>query len=516
MTDHMLRFWQSVDSKDPFDALFLAAPILLHSLDNTGRFTRVSEFWTTKLGYKRGEMLNQRMTNFMTPSSRTFAEEISLPAFHQQGNSEGIEYDFVCKDGGILAVVMSAIAEYDETGVFTQSLAISFENSKAKQTALELQRKHQVDATGEFVSGMAHDFNSLMAVIQGNLHLLENDPDDPDRKDFIRDAVDASQRGRSLIEQLLTYGRRAKLSPTPLDLNKTVATTQRLAERLFPSNIELEIMTGDALWPSHADAALLESALLNILNNAKDAMPSGGKITVETENLVIESGFTDSTRDHVEPGQYVMISVSDTGHGMDERLVSKAFEPFFTTKPSSQGSGLGLSMVAGFIRQSKGAITIKSTPGVGTKVHMCFPVELADTGPLNAQTDASHALDKEKKVLIVEDDPTVRTVLARQLKGERLEVFEADTGDVAVKSMESGLQPDLLLTDIVMPGMIQGPELAKKARAMLPDLRVLFMSGYPMDMSHHATEISPTDKQLMKPVSQERLVAAVMELLVEN
>ncbi|MEO0750923.1 MAG: ATP-binding protein, partial [Pseudomonadota bacterium] len=335
-------------------------------------------------------------------------------------------------------------------------------------------------------------------------------------EEFISDAIEATKRGGSLIEQLLTYGRRAKLAPSLINLNDTMSAADRLVRRLFPSNIEIKTIPNGTLWKSHVDAALLETAILNILNNARDSMPQGGEISMETRNVQINQDFIDPHREDIEPGRYVMISISDTGHGMDKRLVSKVFEPFFTTKSLSEGSGLGLSMVMGFIHQSKGAIRVTSEPGLGTTFRMYFPVEPVDTSPMSTLHVARQTLDQEKKVLIVDDDSGVRSVLARQLKDEKIKVFEAETGDGAFEAMDSGLHPDLLLTDIVMPGALQGPELVQKARAMLPDLRVLFISGYPVEMTHHAAGIAPTDKQLIKPVSQDKLVAAVMDLLIED
>ncbi|MEL7280620.1 MAG: ATP-binding protein [Pseudomonadota bacterium] len=516
MTNNILRFGQSRDSSDPFEPLFSGAPFLMHSIDRDGMLLKVSQFFARKMGYTAHEMLGRPIVDFLTDDSRKHALAVMLPQFYRTGTTENAECSFVTKDGKVLPVLMSAVAEYNSEGTFLRSFAILFDNSQAKENARELQRKYRMDAIGSLVGGVAHDFNNLLAVVQGNLDFLKRDPDDPERKEFIDDAVEATKRGSSLIEQLLTFGRRAELSPRPTNLNETMASACRLVERLYPSNIEIQKIDGDALWKSHVDTALLETAILNILNNARDAMPGGGRIAMETRNVQINEDFINRNREDIEPGRYVMLSISDTGHGMDKRLLSKVFEPFFTTKSQSDGSGLGLSMVLGFIHQSKGAIRVSSEPGVGTTFKMYFPVEPVDTSPLNTIQVVRQILETEKKVLIVEDDSGVRSVLARQLKDEKIEVFEAETGDSAFTAMSSGLEPDLLLTDIVMPGALQGPELAKKARAMLPDLRVLFISGYPVEMSHHTVGISPQDRQLVKPVSQDKLVAAVIELLIHD
>lgn len=515
MTNHIKGFWQSLGSNDPFDALFQAAPILLHSVDDQGRYLRISQYWADHLGYSVAELLGKPMLDFLTPESRVYAKEIAIPAFRKYGNATDIEYDFVCKNGDILPIVMAAIAEYDNGGTFVRSLAISFDNSNARKIAKELQRKHSKDAIGDLVGGVAHDFNNLLSVIQGNLQFLRQETDPAEREDLITAAVAAADRGNSLIEQLVSFGRQAQLSPKVIDVNGVVDKVMHLVTRLFPSNIEIEVIRGDSLWPSQADAALMETAVLNVMNNARDSMPMGGKITMETRNVDITPSSPALSDDNLEPGRYVMLSVSDTGHGMDERLLQKVFKPFFTTKPQSGGSGLGLSMVQGFVRQSKGAIRLESKLGTGTRFSIYVPVEPIDQSPLNTARMTKQALEQDKKVLIVEDDISVRRVLARHLRGENIEIFEAESGDNAFRDMESGLRPDLLLTDVVMPGIIQGPELAQKARALFPDMRVLFMSGYPVGMSHHAEDIAPTDRQLIKPVTQDKLLSTVVELLVE-
>lgn len=515
MTNKMLQFWQRLDSNDPLEPLFLAAPILLHSVDGNGAFIRVSQFLADKLGHRVEDMLGLKMLDFLTEGSRAYAEEIAIPAFRKYGSVDAVELDFVRRDGGVLPVVMSAIAEYDTKGTFVRSLAISFDNSKARQIIQDLQCKHRIEAMGELVGGVAHDFNNLLAVVQGNLDFLRQDPDDPEREQLISDAMEATTQGGSLIRQLLTYGRRANQSPTPNNMNAVMETAIRFVQRLFPPNIEIQMIPGKDLWNSHADTALLETALLNLLNNARDAMPGGGQITVETKNADITDGFI-GRREGISSGRYVVLSVSDTGHGMDDTVLSKLFDPFFTTKSLNEGSGLGLSMVTGFVQQSNGMVRVESEPDVGTTFRMYFPVEQNDSGPLAESATTKRMLLEEKKVLIVEDDSGVRGVLARQLKDQKIKIYQAETGDGAFQAMDSGLQPDLLLTDIVMPGSLQGPELVQKARSMLPDLRVLFISGYPAEMSEHSADIASFDRQLTKPVSQDKLVAAVMDLLVED
>lgn len=516
MANNILRLWKSLGSDDPLEPLFRAAPILMHSIDGKGKLVRVSQFWADKLGYRVDEMIGRPSVEFLTEESQRYAREVVLPKFFVSGSITNIAYDFIRKDGKIVPVLMSAIAEYDQDGSYVRSLAIMFDNSEAKRAAAQLQQEQRLDAIGGLVGGVAHDFNNLLAVVQGNLEFLDRDPDDPNREEYITSALKAAQRGAELTQQLLTYGRRARLTPVVMDLNTVLGTADLLVRRLFPSNVSVETVAGAGLWKTKVDPALLETAILNILNNGRDAMPTGGKITMETRNVRIDEAYVDSRHEELEPGRYVMLAVSDTGLGMDQETLTRVFEPFFTTKEVGQGSGLGLSMVFGFLRQSNGAIRAYSEPGVGTTFRLYFPAtqdEMEDTAPqrLFPRTGLNN-----KTVLVAEDEVAVRKVLSRQLQFEDIQVIETCTGDEAYALFKNGLNVDLLITDIVMPGSLQGPELAERAREIMPKLPVLFISGYPTEAAIHGNGIKPTDRQLIKPVSQYQFMRNVAELLQQE
>lgn len=516
MTNSILRFWQSSNSDDPFETLFEAAPILMHSIDSKGVLLNVSRFWANKLGYSQKDMIGRKSVEFLTEKSQEYARDIVLPQFFRTGSLFNIPYDFVRKDGKIVPVLMSAIAQYDAEGAYVRSLAVMFDNTETKRVALELEQKQRLDAIGQLVGGVAHDFNNLLAVVQGNLEFLSDDPDSPDRLEFIESALEAAKRGAGVTQQLLSYGRKARLAPRLIDMNDAVYRADRLVRRLFPSNIELETVTGAGLWNTELDASLLETAILNILNNARDAMPDGGRITMETRNVRIDEEYVDTRHEEIVPGRYVMLAVSDTGEGMDTETVSKIFEPFFTTKGVGKGSGLGLSMVFGFMRQSKGTIRAYSEKGVGTSIRLYIPAASAQQDEAPAEKLVARSGVSGKMVLLVEDEAEVRRVLARQLRNEELNVTEAATGDLAFAELVDGLRPDLMLTDIVMPGSLQGPELAQKARKLMPHLRVLFISGYPTEAAIHGNGLQPHDRHLIKPVGEAELVRNVLELLQDE
>ncbi|MEL6618679.1 MAG: ATP-binding protein [Pseudomonadota bacterium] len=516
MTNNILRFWQNIGSDDPLEPLFTAAPILMHSIDAKGVLIKVSRFWAQKLGYSSEELVGRKSVEFLTEESRKYATDIVLPEFFRTGSIYNIAYDFVRKDGKVLPVLMSAIAQYDEADGYVRSLAIMFDNSEAKRVAAELEQKQRMDAIGGLVGGVAHDFNNLLAVVQGNLEFLERDPDDADRTEFIESALEAAKRGGALTQQLLTYGRKARLSPVVIDLNDTVTRADRLVRRLFPANVRMETVTGGGLWKANIDPALLETALLNILNNARDAMPDGGRLTMETRNVRIDADYVETRDEEISPGRYVMLAVSDTGEGMDNDKLKRVFEPFYSTKPVGKGTGLGLSMVFGFMRQSKGTIRAYSEPGVGSTFKLYFPVAETDAEDDTSDQIMSRVGVSGKTVLLVEDEEKVRRVLARQLQTENLKVIEASSGDAAYQELVTGLNPDLLITDIVMPGSLQGPELAEKARKLMPDLCVLFISGYPTEAAIHGNGIKPRDRHLIKPTSEKQLIRNVLELLCDQ
>lgn len=519
MTESVLRLWQSLDSDELFEAVFLAAPIMLHSVDKHGQFVRVSKHLANTLGYDVDDMLGQPILAYLTEDSRAYAEQITIPEFHRKGKADSIEYDFLHKSGKILPLIVSAMVEYDKDGEYVRSLAVSFDNSTAKMINQELQRKSKVDAIGSLVGGVAHDFNNLLAVVQGNLDFLLQNPDEPQREELIRDAFDATKRGASMINELLTYGRRDSLSISGADVNDAALTATRLVQRLFPSNIEIQVVPNENLWKARVDAALLETAILNILNNARDAMPNGGKIRIDTSNVNIDEEVSAQDDGHhvgLAPGRYVRIGFSDTGRGIEQAHLPNLFKPFFTTKPQNSGSGLGLAMVMGFVEQSRGTIHVNSEPGAGTTFWIYLPVGITDVVS-KAKSEMRHrSMPDDVTVLIVEDDSSLRRILARQLQDDKIRIFEAETGDAAFKAMHAGLQPDLLLTDVVMPGSLQGPDLVQRARAILPDLRVLFISGYPPEIGDHSQATGAKVLHLTKPVSQDRLKAAVTDLLLEG
>jgi CheY-like chemotaxis protein len=299
-----------------------------------------------------------------------------------------------------------------------------------------------------------------------------------------------------------------------MDLNKLVRDTKNWAARTVPENIEIETSLLARLWPVESDPSMSESALLNLILNARDSMPEGGKLTIETANIRIEAPYLDVQNEELPPGRYVMVAVSDTGHGIPENMLSKVFEPFFTTKAIGQGSGLGLSMVQGFMRQSGGAAQVYSEVGVGTTIKLYFPALAAPArnSTPKSKPDADVSSTGER-ILLVEDEPEVLKLLETLLGLAGYEVTSAKNGDEAKEIFEQNPKFDLLLTDIVMPGRLQGTTLSKELRAIDDTLPVVFMSGYAAEATVHGNGLRPEDIRLMKPVMRRDLLEAVARAL---
>jgi signal transduction histidine kinase/ActR/RegA family two-component response regulator len=377
-----------------------------------------------------------------------------------------------------------------------------------------LLQSQRMEAIGQLTGGVAHDFNNLLTVVLGNADLLaELSRDDPARLQMAEMIAAAAQRGAALTQQLLAFARKQPLAPTVVDVNQRVVALDPMLRRTLGEHIEIELVRGAGLWPALVDAAQLESALLNLCLNARDAMPAGGKLTLETANAAFDQRYVDQHPD-VAPGQYVMLAVSDTGVGIPREDLGRVFEPFFTTKEKGRGTGLGLAMVYGFVKQSAGHIGIYSEPGHGTTVRLYLPRAHGAA----AQAGESPALDAEVRggaetVLVVEDDEPVRQLACVELRGLGYHVLQAPSGADAMRIIEGGEPIDLLFTDVVMPGGTSGRELGDAARALRPGLKVLYTSGYSENAIVHHGRLDPGVMLLPKPYRRDDLARAVRTAL---
>lgn len=375
-----------------------------------------------------------------------------------------------------------------------------------------LSKAQRMEAIGNLTGGVAHDFNNLLAIILGNLELLKEEEDEAEREKMFDAAVDATLRGADLTKNMLAFARRARLEPTVLKLNDIVRRTKNWAGRTLPATIVVETSLLAGLWQVEADESSTESALLNLILNARDAMPDGGQLTIETANIRIDDEYIEERAEEIEPGRYVMLAVSDTGTGIPPEELKQIFDPFFTTKPPGSGSGLGLSMIEGFTRQSGGAVRVYSEPGVGTTFKLYFrALTSVSENVAHPETQASRSVEGNTSVFVVEDEPGVLEVLVATLGKAGYSVRSATSGDEALEKFKADPEVDVLITDIVMPGKLQGTTLAKELRILRPELRVVFMSGYASEATVHGNGLRPEDIRLMKPVRSNDLLKALQK-----
>ena len=390
------------------------------------------------------------------------------------------------------------------------------EQQRLRLTEEALRQSQKMEAVGQLTGGIAHDFNNLLTGIMGSLELLHTRMNqgrlrDADR--YILAAQAASRRAASLIHRLLAFSRRQTLDPKPTDVNRLVVGMEELIRRTVGPQIALDVVTAGGLWSTLIDAPQLENALLNLCINARDAMPDGGRITIETANKWLDDRAA-SERD-LPPGQYLSVCVTDTGAGMTPDVIAQAFDPFFTTKPMGQGTGLGLSMVYGFVRQSGGQVRIYSEVGHGTTMCLYLPRHYASEDDRLAAAPPAEEMPGAagETVMVVDDEPTIRMLLADVLIGQGYTTVEAEEGATALRILQSDARIDLLITDVGLPGGMNGRQLADAARVTRPDLKVLFITGYAENAIIGNAQLAPGMQLLTKPFVMEDLAGRIRSMI---
>jgi signal transduction histidine kinase len=389
------------------------------------------------------------------------------------------------------------------------------EQERMRETEEALRHAQKMEAVGQLTGGLAHDFNNLLAGISGAFEMIETRLAQGRHKDverYLAAGQGAARRAAALTHRLLAFSRRQTLTPRSVVINRLLPDFVELVRRTAGPGIEVQTVAAAGLWPTVVDANQLESALLNLCINARDAMPDGGKITIETANRWLDAR---AAKQHgLEAGQYVTVCVSDTGTGIDKATLGRVFDPFFTTKPIGQGTGLGLSMVYGFTRQSNGHVRIYSEVGEGTMVCLYLPRHLGDEEPELAPPTLVHAaVDQRCTILVVDDEPTLRMLVADSLEEIGWAAFEAADGPAALKILEANPGIDLLITDVGLPGGLNGRQVADAARARNPKLKVLFITGYAENAAFHHGHIAHGMEVLTKPFAMDDLTSRVSRLL---
>ena len=407
--------------------------------------------------------------------------------------------------------VMSVLR--DQAGQPIGFLSLNRDISKQVVQDQALRKSQRMEAVGQLTGGIAHDFNNLLTIITGNLELLEMEIENEQHRDLLSRANDAAMMGARLTNRLLTFARRRRLDPVILDLNDQVLSMAELLRRTLGEAIALGTLLEPQLWPVRADPSEVENAVLNLAINARDAMHAGGKLVLETKNVVLDERDVASEVG-MQPGEYVRLSVSDTGTGMKADVLARVFEPFFTTKEPGKGTGLGLSVIYGFVKQSGGHVTVYSEVGKGTTVNLYLPrVTTGADAASTAQRQKPAMRVTGETVLLVEDNDEVRKVSTRRLGNLGYTVIEAENATRAIEVLTSGAKVDLIFSDVVMPGGMSGFDLALWARKNAPSARVLLTSGFAEDVARAGEAAAPDLEILRKPYTGDELARALRAAL---
>ncbi|UVL06819.1 response regulator [Pseudomonas rhodesiae] len=417
---------------------------------------------------------------------------------------------------GVLAIVVET-TELVKSEQVRQELTHNLEQRVAAEVQArsaaedQLRQSQKLEAIGGLTGGVAHDFNNLLQVISGNLHLLaRHEPHNEHVQRRVSAAIAAVDRGAKLSAQLLAFARRQPLSPAVYNPLRIYETLGELLQRALGETIHIDVQLPRDPWCIHVDRHQLENALLNLAINARDAMKGEGVIRISGENIILNPD--DCVGKSVNPGEYVRLSVADTGVGMSPAIQSKVFEPFFTTKRDGHGTGLGLSMVFGFVRQSGGHVDVCSEEGKGTLVQLYFPRSLGEEC-LEVPAEPVVSECGRETILVVEDNEGVRLTVVEVLEQSGYTVLTAEDGDQAMRQLQAGLQPELIFTDVVMPGRVKSTDLAEWARVQIPPVPVLFTSGHTRDILSNNHLLTPDIHLLSKPYSPEALTQRVRSVL---
>ena len=495
----------------------------IYMLDDGGDVTTWNRGAERIKGYSAREIIRQHFSCFYTKDDcRKDLPQQALETAAREGKytNEGWR---VRKDGSQFWATVIIQAIRDEDGELigfakvTQDVTerLKQQDALAKAQAAFVQAQ-KMEAIGQLSGGVAHDFNNLLTSITGSLDLLERrghiTADEPRR--LLDLAKRSAERGAALTQQLLAFSRKQPLDPRPLDANRLVRGMSELLRRTLGESIEIETVPAGGLWQTLVDPNQLEHAVLNLAINARDAMPDGGKLTIETGNTYLDDDYAAA---HVEvtPGQYVLVAVSDTGYGMSEAVMSRAFDPFFTTKPEGKGTGLGLSQVYGFVKQTGGHVKIYSEPPQGTTIKIYLPRHLKEAKveePL-LRPDLDITAEGET-ILVVEDDADVREYTCVALTALRYSVLEAGEATAALRVLDDHPEIILLLTDVGLPG-INGSRLAREARSRLPSLKILYTTGYARNAIVHHGLLDADVHLLPKPFTVDALGRKIRDVLQE-
>jgi PAS domain S-box-containing protein len=537
---------------EDLEDLFENAPCGYLSMQPDGRITKANRTFETWTGHEAASLIGRRFQDLLNIAGKIYYETHFAPLLRMQGYFNEVALDIVRRNQSRLPVLVNAVERRDEAGnlrfiritIFNASDRRRYEREllearrASEQASVELRvlnatlearvaeavaerlkvedalrQAQKMEAVGQLTGGIAHDFNNMIAVVLAGLTLLERKlaKGETDVADLIAAARNGADRAAALTQRLLAFSRQQALSPQVLNANRMVADMSELLRRTIGETIVMETVLAGGLWKVRADANQLENTIVNLAVNARDAMPAGGRLTIETANSHLDDRY--AAEHAILAGQYVMITVTDTGTGMSPEIVDKVFDPFFTTKPPGKGTGLGLSQVFGFVKQSGGHIKVYSEPGHGTSVKIYLPRDCGGAEVQDATVEAEPLPTAQAGViLVVEDDDQVRRLSKQMLVELGYQVLTARNGTEALRLLDRRTDICLVFTDVVMPDM-NGRQLVEEARRKRPDIKVLYTTGYTRNAIVHNGVLDPDVDLLPKPATLEQIAAKVRSVL---
>jgi PAS domain S-box-containing protein len=488
--------------------------MLVAHLDGT--IISVNPAWQSQLGWDEAALVGVTLAEFVVPDDRTRLQ-VTLNELAAKRTARLFEVRMPGCDGGVRQIAWNAVVADEVLQAVGRDVTAERQAQGDLAKAEDALRQSQkMEALGQLTGGIAHDFNNMLTSILGGINLAKRRIAAGRYENidtFLDAAATSAHRAAGLTHRLLAFARRQPLDRGPVDVNQLILEMEDLLRRSIGERIVLQFDLADGLRPAVTDANQLENALLNLVINSRDAMPHGGTLRIETASAVVEPGAT-SLQDEAEPGEYTVISVADTGTGMPPETVAKVFDPFFTTKPIGQGTGLGLSMVYGFARQSGGHVRVESEVGKGTTVRLYFPRDDRGAAKCKATPSPDTAVPEGtgETVLLVEDEPSVRLLIAEVLRELGYALIEAKDAEMAMPILASNVRLDLMITDVGLPGL-NGRQLAEIGRGHRPRLKVLFVTGYAEHATNRGDFLAPGMKMVTKPFSLEAIAVTIREMI---
>ncbi len=500
------------ESEERFKDFSESASDWFWEMDENLRFTYFSDRFTSISGVAEKDLLGKtRQESGLDMEDESIGRNIETLEAHRP--FKNFEHSRRRPDGGVVYMSTSGRPIFDGNGVFRGYRGTGTDITAHKTMEEKLRRSQRMEAIGQLTGGIAHDFNNLLGVLIGNAEILEDRiGKNEDARRHVEAIIRAVDRGASLTQRLLAFSRQQALSTVSADIPGLIDSLRDMLQRTLGETIDLKIKHAPDLWRAMIDPHQFENALVNLAVNARDAMEGGGALTIETSNATLDETYAKQNEE-VTPGDYVRVAVSDTGEGMPPDVLEKAFEPFFTTKGVGKGSGLGLSMVYGFVKQSNGHITIYSEVGRGTTVKLYMARSWNGGTEAAADEESWECALGSERILIVEDDENVREIPVSILRDQGYDVVEAKDGKEAIKHLKDARPFDLLFTDVVLPGGMSGLDIAQEAKRLQPGIGVLYATGYTKNAVVHNGELDPNVTLVNKPYRRQELLEKIRAVL---